>query len=111
MEGKLVPSVRAAIDDVKRGGWKHIWRLDACQLRKVLIQRNTLLGRGSIRNRNGHAEDGVGTELALVRCAIEPDQKVIYLLLLRHFETRLDQCGRNCVVDVCNGLRDTFVGT
>jgi hypothetical protein len=111
LESELVPGVRAAIDDVKRGGWKHVWRLDACQLRKVLIQRHALLGCGSIRNCNGYAEDGVGTELALVWCAIEPDQKVINLLLLSHFEIRLDQCGRNCVVDVGNGLEDTFVGT
>jgi hypothetical protein len=111
LESELVPGVRAAIDDVKRGGWKHVWRLDACQLRKVLIQRHALLGCGSIRNCNGYAEDGVGTELALVWCAIEPDQKVINLLLLSYFEIRLDQCGRNCVVDVGNGLEDTFVGT
>ena len=110
LESELVPSVRAAIDNVKRGGWKHVWRLDACQLRKVLIQRHTLLGCGSIRNSNGHAEDGVGTELALVWCAIEPNQKVINLLLLRHLETRLDQRGRDCVVNVGNGLGDTFVG-
>jgi hypothetical protein len=108
LEGELVPSVRATIDDIKGGGWKHVWRLDTCQLRKVLIQRNALLGSGSIRNCNGYAEDGVGTKLALVRCAIEPDQEVINLLLLRHFETGLDQCGRDCVVDVGNGLEDTF---
>jgi hypothetical protein len=29
--------------------------------------------------------------------------------LLRHLETRLDQCGRDCVVDVGNGLGNTFV--
>jgi hypothetical protein len=110
LESELVPSVRAAIDDVKRGGWKHVWRLDTCQLGKMLIQRNALLGCSSIRNCNGYPEDGVGTELALVWCAIEPDQKVINLFLLRHLEIRLDQCGRNCVVDVGNGLGDTFVG-
>jgi hypothetical protein len=111
LESELVPSVRAAIDDVKRGGWKHVWRLDACQLRKVLIQRHALLGCGSIRNCNGYAKDGVGTKLSLVWCAIEPDQKVINLLLLGHLKTRLDQCGRNCVVDIGNGLEDTFVET
>lgn len=110
LESELVPSVRAAIDNVKRGGWKDVWRLDACQLRKVLIQRDALLGCGSIGNRNGYAKDGVGTELALVRCAIEPDQKVINLLLLRHLKTRLDQCGGDCFVDVSNGLKDSFVG-
>jgi hypothetical protein len=110
LESELVPSVRAAIDNVKRGSWKDVWRLDACQLRKVLIQRHALLGCSSIGNCNGYAEDGVGTELALVWCAIKLDQKVINLLLLRHFKIRLDQCGRDCVVDVGNGLEDTFVG-
>jgi hypothetical protein len=31
--------------------------------------------------------------------------------LLGHLKTRLDQCGRNCVVDIGNGLEDTFVET
>jgi len=65
LEIELVPSVRAAIDDIERGGGKHVWRLDACQLREVLVQRDALLGCGSIRNCNGYAEDSVGTELAL----------------------------------------------
>ena len=110
LESELVPSVRAAIDNVKRGAWEHVWRLDACQLCKVLVQRHALLGSGSICNGNGYAKDGVGTKLALVWCAIEPNQKVINLLLLRHLETRLDERGRNCVVDVGHGLGDTFVG-
>ena len=109
LEGELVPCVRAAIDDIKRRGRKHIWRLDARQLRKMLVQRNALLGSSSFRNCDGHTEDGVGTELALVWCAIELDQEVINLLLLRHFEPGLDQCGRDRVVDVGNGLGDTFI--
>jgi len=63
LESKLVPSVRAAIDDIERGGGKHEWKLDACQLRKVLVQRDSLLGCGSIYNCNKNAEDSVGTEL------------------------------------------------
>jgi hypothetical protein len=110
LEGELVPCVRAAIDDIKRWGRKHVWRLDACQLRKMLVQRNALLGSSSFRNCNGHAEDGVSTELALVWCAIKLDQEVINLLLLRHLEPGLDQCGRDYVVDVGNGLGDTLIG-
>ncbi len=110
LESELVPSVRAVIDDIERRGGKHVWRLDTCQLRKVLVQRDALLCCGSICNCNGYAEDSVGTELALVWCAIEPDQKVINLLLLRHLETSLDQRGRGCVVDVGNSLEDTFFG-
>ena len=108
LEGELVSSVRATVDDIKRWRRKHVWRLDARQLRKMLVQRNALVGRSSIRNCNGYAEDGVGTELALVRCAIELDQKVINLLLLRHLETRLDQCRSDCVIDVGNGLENTL---
>jgi hypothetical protein len=29
--------------------------------------------------------------------------------LLRHLETGLDQCGRDCVINVGNGLDNTFV--
>jgi hypothetical protein len=29
--------------------------------------------------------------------------------LLRHLETGLDQCGRDCVVDIGNSLGDTLV--
>ena len=84
LEGELVSSVRATVDDIKRWAWEYVWRLDTCQLRKVLVQRNALLGRASIRNCNGYAKDGVSTELALVWCAIKLDQEVIDLLLLRH---------------------------
>jgi hypothetical protein len=108
LEGQLVPGVGATIDDVKRGGRKHVWWFDARELSKVLIQRDALLGSGSIRNCDRYAEDGIGTELALVRCPIELDQEVVDFLLLRDFETRLDQCGRDSVINISDGLEHTL---
>ncbi len=61
LEGQLVSSVRTTIDDIKRGGWENVWGFDARKIRKVLIQRDALLGRGGIGNCDGYAEDGVST--------------------------------------------------
>ena len=61
MESQLVSGVRTTINDIKRGGWENVWGFDARELRKVLVQRDALLGRGGIRNCDGYAEDGVST--------------------------------------------------
>ena len=106
LEGQLVSGVRATVDNIKRGGGEHVRGLDARELRKVLIQRDALLGCGGVRNCDGYAKDGVGTELALVRCPVELYQKVVDILLLRDIEARPDQCGRDGVVDIGDGLED-----
>jgi len=110
LESELVPSVRAAIDDIERGGGKHVWRLDACQLRKVLIQRHALLGGGSICNCNGYAKDSVGTELAFVWCAIELDQKVINLPLCVTLRPDWISAGAIVSLTLATALRTPFVG-
>ena len=102
--------MRTTVDNIKRGGREHVWGFDARELGKVLVQRDVLLGCCSLGCCNGYAEDGIGTELALVGCAVELDQEVVDLSLLRDFEARLDQCGCDGVVDVSDGLGNTFAG-
>ena len=37
LEGKLIASVGATIDDVERGTWEHVWGLNTGEFRKVLV--------------------------------------------------------------------------
>ena len=107
LERKLVAGVGSTVDDVEGGDGEHVRRLDAGEVREVLVEGDALLGGGSLSNRDRDTEDGVSTELALVGGAIELDQEVVNLLLLGDLELGLDQLWANNVVDVGDGLRDT----
>lgn len=66
-----------------------------------------LSGTG-LGNGHGDTEDGVGTQLALVRGTVQLDQQVVNLLLLGNGQTRVDQLLGDDVVDVGNSLQDTL---
>lgn len=110
LEGKLVARVRSAVDDVEARDGEHVRWLHARELRKMLVQRHTLLSRAGLRDRDGHAEDRVRTELALVWRAVELDQEIVDALLVRHGQSRFDELGRDHVVHVRDRLEDTCAG-
>ncbi len=107
LEGKLVASVRATIDNVEGGSGEDEWGLDTGEVGEVLVQGNSLLSSTSLSNGDGNTENGVGTELALVGGTVELDEEVINLLLLGDGQSSLDQLGGDDVVDIGNGLENT----
>jgi hypothetical protein len=108
LERKLVARMRSAVDDVERGAGQYERRLDAREVSKVLVKRDALLRCARLRNGDGHAEDGVGAELAFVGRAVELDEEVIDFLLGSDLEAGLDELRSDDVVDVGYGLADAW---
>jgi hypothetical protein len=73
------------------GYGKDVGLLGASQVGDVGVERDTLLGSCGLCDGHGDTEDGVGTQLLLVLCAIE-----------------LDEGRGNGVVDVGDSLGDTL---
>ena len=74
----------------------------------MLVEGDTLLRGSGLSSSDGNTEDGVSTELALVGGTVELDQEVVNLLLLGDLELGLDQLWADDVVDVRNGLENTW---
>jgi hypothetical protein len=110
LEGKLVSGMRTTIDDVECGSWKDVRWLDASELGQVLVEGDTLLNSSGLSDSNTDAKNGVSSELTLVRGTVELDEEVIDVLLGGDLEARLNQLGGNNVVDIGDGLRNTWVG-
>ena len=72
------------------------------------IESSHLFSGTGFRDGHGDTENGVGTQLALVRGTVQLDQQVIDLLLLSNSQTRVDQFLGDDVVDVGNGLEHTL---
>ena len=104
LEGQLVSGVGATVDDVECGSGKDVGWLDASELGQMLVQGNTLLSSASLGDGNADAENGVGTELTLVRSFVKFDEEVIDVLLGSDLEAGLDQLGGNSFVDIGDGL-------
>ena len=96
--------MRTTVDDVESGSWKDVGWLDASELSKVLVKGDTLLNSSSLSDSNTDAEDGVGSELTLVRGTVELDKEIIDILLSGDLKARLDQLRANNVVDIGDGL-------
>ena len=110
MESEFVSGMGPTVDDVEGWDGEDIGRLDASELSEVLVQRNALLSGTGLRHCDTNAEDGVGTELALVGGSVELDEEVVDLLLLGDLKLGLDQLGTDDVVHVGDGLEDTCTG-
>jgi len=110
LEGQLVSGVGATVDDIECGSGKDVGWLDASELGQMLVQGDTLFSSTSLGDGNADAEDGVGTELTLVRSLVKLDEEVIDVLLGSDLVTRLDQLGGNDFVDIGDSLRNTCAG-
>ena len=108
LERELVASMRSTVDDIEGGSGEDEGGLHTREVSEVLVERDTLLRSTRLSDSNGDTEDGVSPELALVGRAVELDQEIVDLLLLGNLEARLDQLGRDRVVDVGDGLEDAW---
>lgn len=67
-----------------------------------------LVSGSSLRNGHGDTENSVGTELALVLSTVELNEEVVNLLLGGDGKLRVNKSGSNNLVDILNGLEDTY---
>jgi hypothetical protein len=70
--------------------------------------RKYLLSGGSLRNSQTDTENGVSTQLSLVRSPVELDQEVVDLWLVLNIDVFFDESGADDVVDVGDGLCNTL---
>lgn len=62
----------------------------------------------SLGNSQTHAQHSIGAELGLVRSAIKLIEEFVDSILILNVEVLLDHCGPKGLVDVLDGLEDTF---
>ena len=94
--------MRAAVEDVHQRHGQDV-RVRAAQ---VLVQRQVGGRGGSVGNREGDAEDGVGAELALVGGAVKVDHGLVDAALVGRVET--GQGRGDLVDDGVDGLLDAL---
>ena len=71
------------------------------------VERDALLGSGSLGHSHRDAEDGVGAKLGLVLGAIELVDEVVNGSLVLDVEVLLDEGRSDHIVDVGHSLGDT----
>lgn len=98
----------ATVQDVLEGNGEDVGLLGTGKVGNVNVERDTLLGGGSLGNGQGDTKDGVGTKVTLVGSAIELVQELINLSLVLDVNVLLDESGANGLVDVLDGLEDTY---
>jgi len=108
LEGKTATGVGATVDDVHEGNGKNVGLLGAGKVADVSVERDTLLGGGSLGHSHGDTKDGVGTNLGLVGGAIELVEESVNGGLVLDVEVLLDESGSNDLVDVGNSLGHTW---
>lgn len=107
LESEAATSVRTTVENVHEGHWEHVWLLSTGKIADVGVERDALLSRGSLGDSHGDTENGIGTELGLVRCAIELVQEVIHGRLVLDVKVGLDQLWGDLVVDIGDSLGNT----
>lgn len=105
LECEFVPGMGATVDYIEGRAREDIGRLDARKLGEMLVERNAFLRSTSLGNGNGNAEDGIGTQFPLVRCAVKLDEPIINVLLLSDFQATFDELRADNFVDVLDSFR------
>jgi len=108
LECKFVACVRTTIDDVESRARKDERWLDASEISKVLVERDTLLSSTSLSNSNRDAENSVSAKLALIRRSVKLDEEVVDLALRSDRYSRLDELRCDDRIYVVDGFRNTF---
>jgi hypothetical protein len=108
LEGQTATGVGTTVEDVLEGDGEDVGLLGAGKVGDVSVEGNTLLSGGSLGDGQGNTEDGVGTEVTLVGGSIELVQELVNLGLFLNIDVLLDDGGANGLVDVLDGLEDTF---
>lgn len=99
--------MRSSVDDVKSRNWHHDL-LDPSQVGDVLVQGDALVGGAGLADGHGHAQDGVGAQLALVLGAVQLQHDLVNAGLVAEVHVLADQGGGDDVVHVGDGLGDAL---
>ena len=94
--------VRAAVDDVHHGNGQHL----GVGAADVFVKRQTECIGGCVCDCEGNTEHGVGTELALVGCAVEGEHGFVDRELVAGVEA--DEFGSDDVVDIVDRFQDAL---
>lgn len=97
------------VEDVLEGDGKDVGLLGAGKVGDVDVERDTLLSGSSLGNSQADTEDGVGTQVGLVGGTVKLVEELVNLGLVLNVEVLLDQSGANDIVDVLDGLGDTYL--
>lgn len=109
LESQAATSVGTAIQDVLEGNREDVGLLGASKVGDVSVERDALLSSTGLGDGQTDTKDGVGTEVGLVGSAIELVEELINLGLVLNIEVLLDDGGGNGLVDVLDGLQDTWI--
>lgn len=107
MESETATGVGATVKDVLEGDGKDVGLLGTGKVGDVSVERNTLLGGGSLGNGQRDTEDGVGAELGLVGGSVKLVQELVNLGLVLDIDVLLDDSRADDLVDVLDGIEDT----
>ncbi len=91
-----------AVDDVHHRNGEHI----SVGAADVTVQGHIQSLGSSVCGSQRHAQDSVGTELALGGSAIEGKHLIVECALVEHIVTL--ECGSDYLVDIVNGLQDAL---
>lgn len=108
LEGEAATSVGTTVQDVLEGDGEDIGLLGTGKVGDVSVERDTLLSSTSLGNGQADTEDGVGTKVLLVGRAVELVQELVNLGLVFDVEVLLDDGRSDLLVDVGDGLGDTY---
>jgi hypothetical protein len=97
-----------AVEDVLEGHREHIGLLGTGEVRDVGVEGDALLGGTGLGNSQADTEDGVGTELGLVRSSVELNQELVDLGLVNDIDVGLDKGRSDDLVDVLDSLENTL---
>ena len=100
--------MRASVQDIHEGYWQDIWLLGSGEVGDVSVQRNTLLDSSGLGNGHADAKNGICAKVGLVGGAIELLEKFVDLGLILKINGLLDQSRCDDVVDIADGLGDTY---
>lgn len=111
LESEAATSVGTTVEHVLEGNRQDIGLLGSGKIGDVGIEGNALLGRTSLGDSQADTEDGIGTQVGLVGRSIQLDEEFIDLALVLDVNVLLDDGRSNDLVDVLNGLQDTYSTT
>ncbi len=112
------------IENVLERNWQDVWLLrprkvghmhiewyflsDLRLVRLWQLKTTHLLGSTSLSDAQAHAKNGIGTQVRLILGVVQLDEEVIDGLLVFHIQIGIDHLRCDELVDVLDGLQDTF---
>ena len=98
----------ATVQDILEWDRQHVRLLGTGEVGNVGVKRDAFLSSSSFGNCQADTQDSIGTEVGLVGSSIQLVEELIDFGLVLDINALLDQGGSNGLVDILDGLQDTF---